>query len=298
MRHLQIYRSVRAVVLEESIRKGAERLAISPSALNRQILSLEEELGVPFFERLPSGVRLSTAGEIYYRSFIRHLAEIERASETVSDLQGVRIGHVRLAVSRSLEAGMLQNAVRRFRSDHPRVNFSLYPTDTASVPELLAADVADLGLATQPSGSEITESLSVVSLPVMAVVARAGFPAGGLNLAQLEDYDLIMPPGPDGLRAHLEAQARRLQMRWAPALESASLMRPWRGEGRVRPSAQFCMDGMVADGWLVANAAAVVPIQRFTPARVVLSKRAGRILPVAAERFALSLAGDLEALQA
>ena len=35
-----------------SIRKAAEALAITPSALNRRILALEEELGAPIFERL------------------------------------------------------------------------------------------------------------------------------------------------------------------------------------------------------------------------------------------------------
>lgn len=297
MRHLQIYRSIHAVVQEGSIRKGAERLTISPSALNRQILSLEEELGVPFFERLPVGVRLSTAGEIYYRTFIQHLAEVDRAFETISDLQGVRIGHIRVAVSRSMETGLLQKAVQRFRIEHPRVNFSILPTQADGFAGMLANDSADLGLVTQPMTSEVTETLAVAPVPVRAIVARADHSADGITLSQLGEFDLVLPVGPAGFRSHLEAQAKRNRLNLIAALESPVLLRPWRGEGRVKPSAQFCLDGTVAGGWLVANAAALVPVARFAPAQVMLCKRAGRILPAAAEKFAQALAAELEALQ-
>lgn len=47
-----------------SIRKAAARLNVASSAVNRQILALEDELGVPLFERLPRGLRLTAAGEL------------------------------------------------------------------------------------------------------------------------------------------------------------------------------------------------------------------------------------------
>ena len=47
-----------------SIRKAADRLNVSSSAINRQILALEEEFGVPLCERLPRGLRLTAAGEL------------------------------------------------------------------------------------------------------------------------------------------------------------------------------------------------------------------------------------------
>ena len=49
MRHLLIYRFIDEVAKAGSIRKAAETLAITPSALNRRILALEEELGVPLY---------------------------------------------------------------------------------------------------------------------------------------------------------------------------------------------------------------------------------------------------------
>ena len=48
-----------------SFREAARSLNVASSAVNRQILKLEEELGASLFERLPSGLRLTPAGQQY-----------------------------------------------------------------------------------------------------------------------------------------------------------------------------------------------------------------------------------------
>ena len=71
LRHLRYFV---AVAEEENIGRAAARLHISQPPLTRQIQQLEEELGVPIFERLPRGVRLSTAGEL----LVTHLRRYRR----------------------------------------------------------------------------------------------------------------------------------------------------------------------------------------------------------------------------
>ena len=64
MRHLQTLRLIEDVARVGSIRKAAEDLNITSSALNRRIQRFEEEFGSQIFERLPRGVRLNPAGEL------------------------------------------------------------------------------------------------------------------------------------------------------------------------------------------------------------------------------------------
>ncbi|BDW84461.1 helix-turn-helix domain-containing protein [Roseicyclus marinus] len=77
MRHLKIYRAIRLIQRTGSIRKAAENLAISPSALNRSVQSFEEELGLPVFDRVPGGVRLTMAGELLLNLLDRHLVAFD-----------------------------------------------------------------------------------------------------------------------------------------------------------------------------------------------------------------------------
>ena len=65
MNHLRFLSYVDEVARVGSMRQAAERLHIAPSAVNRRILDIEEELGTLLFERLPRGVRLTSAGELF-----------------------------------------------------------------------------------------------------------------------------------------------------------------------------------------------------------------------------------------
>lgn len=50
-----------------SVREAARRLNVASSAVNRQLLKLEAELGTPLFERLPAGLKLTHAGAAFAR---------------------------------------------------------------------------------------------------------------------------------------------------------------------------------------------------------------------------------------
>jgi DNA-binding transcriptional LysR family regulator len=87
MRGLQPLRFIDAIARAGSIRGAAEGLAITSTALNRRLLALEEELGVPVFERLPRGVRLSTAGELLIHHLRTQAADYEKLKGQIADLR-------------------------------------------------------------------------------------------------------------------------------------------------------------------------------------------------------------------
>ena len=64
MLHARMLKYLDEVVRSGSIRKAAERLNVAASAINRQVLTLERELGGPLFERLPRRMRLTAMGEL------------------------------------------------------------------------------------------------------------------------------------------------------------------------------------------------------------------------------------------
>jgi len=101
MKHLELLKSVEHVARLGSIRAAAEALAITSTALNRQIIGLEDEMGQPLFERLPRGVRLNTAGEMFLMYARQQISDFERLKVQLADLSGVRRGHVTIASTRA-----------------------------------------------------------------------------------------------------------------------------------------------------------------------------------------------------
>ncbi|WP_339426625.1 LysR family transcriptional regulator, partial [Pseudomonas proteolytica] len=96
-----------------SIREAARRLNIASSAVNRQLLKLETELGTPLFERLPGGLRLTNAGATFARHSIGVLQDAERVRSELEALQGLRTGHVELVAVEGLSSDLLPDVLEQ-----------------------------------------------------------------------------------------------------------------------------------------------------------------------------------------
>ncbi|MDN5680701.1 MAG: LysR family transcriptional regulator, partial [Ewingella sp.] len=108
-----------------SIRKAAARLHISASAINRQILALEDELGTPLFQRLPRKMVLTAAGEVLIHHVRQTFKELEWAQVKIEELKGLRRGEVTVAMMSGLAANLLPRLASEFRRAHPRVKLIL-----------------------------------------------------------------------------------------------------------------------------------------------------------------------------
>ena len=90
MRHLRFLRYIDEVARAGSIRKAAEQLHVTASAVNRRIMDIEEELGAPLFERRARGVRLTAAGELFLRYIREQAGDVARVQSQIEDLKGLR----------------------------------------------------------------------------------------------------------------------------------------------------------------------------------------------------------------
>jgi DNA-binding transcriptional LysR family regulator len=90
--HAAVLRYFDHVARQGSIRKAAEALSVASSAVNRQILRLEDEIGVPLFERSRAGVRPTAAGELLLRHVRETQIEFQRAQAEIASLAGTVSG--------------------------------------------------------------------------------------------------------------------------------------------------------------------------------------------------------------
>src|SRR5689334_12944771 len=148
--HLIALRYFGETVRQGSMRQAAEALHVSGSAINRQILKLEDQLQCKLFERLPEGVRLTAAGEVLYRYILGLERDLNRATAEIDDLRGLRRGHVAIACEDGVARDFLPGVLAEFHASFPRVTYSV---DVASGPDIVGAVIAggtDIGIGLYP----------------------------------------------------------------------------------------------------------------------------------------------------
>lgn len=108
----------------ESFTKAAEELALTQSAICRQIGALEELLGVRLFSRSKRGVKLTPAGAAYSRQIATRLDEVERDTLALMSGQGLG-GSLELAVVPTFATRWLIPRLGDFHARHPDITLSL-----------------------------------------------------------------------------------------------------------------------------------------------------------------------------
>lgn len=114
-------RYLMAVAHTGSIQAAAREVSISASAIDRQMLRLEEELGVPLFDREPRGMRLTAAGEVVLALAQRWRADVNRTLSDLKQLQGVNQGHLRVAIMDSHANGLMPSFLATLSVAHPGI---------------------------------------------------------------------------------------------------------------------------------------------------------------------------------
>ena len=133
---------VDAVARHGSIRKAADALNVASSALNRQILDLELDFGAALFERLPRGVRLTAAGEVFLAYARQAISELKAVESQVEQLRGLIRGQVGIAAVESVAGELLPAVITQFHAKHPNVRFNVRigaPDDVANAVAFFAA---------------------------------------------------------------------------------------------------------------------------------------------------------------
>lgn len=205
------YRYFLAVAEAGSIRAAARELNIVSSAVNRQILMLEEDLGIRLFDRVGRGLRLSEAGALLLRQVRETVDRHEFVVAELDTLRGLRRGRVRIAAVESISAERLPELLAAFWGRYPGIETSLVVTGADEVARLVEENAADIGFtfATRPLvGMRVVHHEPHALGAVLAPDHRlAG--AATLTLDDLAGDPLVLPARGLSLRAALEPALAR-----------------------------------------------------------------------------------------
>lgn len=135
-----------AISEEGNLTRAATRQAIAPSAVSKRLNDLEETLGIPLFDRLPTGMALTPAGELLLHHARLTLLNVEKIAVELGEFaQGVR-GHVRMLANLSAIVEFLPEDLPGFFSSHDRLGFDLQERPSAGVVRGIDEGAADIGI--------------------------------------------------------------------------------------------------------------------------------------------------------
>ena len=299
MKHLRILRYVDEVARAGSIRKAAEQLNVTASAVNRRIMDLEDELGAVLFERRPRGVRLTAAGEVFVHYLRQQSGDVERMKSQIEDLKGLRRGTVRIACSQALALDFLPREIATFRARHPQVAFEVKVADHEQAMAALAAYEVDLTLVFRPPFLANFQPVMTLEQRIVAVMA-ADHPLSRQRTVRLRDcaaFPVALPERSIGGRQLLEEVMARSGLSFDIAAESNSfeLLRGLVTQAKLI-SFQIQI-GTMPDGNKLDLVTRKIDDRDVPRANLVLGQLRARNLPIPAAIFAERLARVLEGMR-
>ena len=299
MKHLRILRYVDEVARAGSIRKAADQLNVTASAVNRRIMDLEEELGTDLFERRPRGVRLTAAGEVFVNYLREQDGDVERMRSQIEDLKGMRRGTVRIACSQALALDFLPREIGEFRKRHPLVSFEVKVLDHEQAMTALATYEVDLVLVFRPPFLANFQPLMTLEQRIVAVMSE-NHPLADRRTVRLRDcaaYPVALAERQIGGRQLLEEVLARSRLQFQVSAESNSF-EMLRGLVLHADLISFQIRiGTMPDGNKFGLVARDIDDRDVPRANLVLGQLRSRNLPIPTAIFAERLIRVLEGLR-
>jgi DNA-binding transcriptional LysR family regulator len=208
-----------------SIREAARRLHVASSAINRQLLQLEEAIGSPLFDRMPGGLRLTAAGEIFSRHVITVLQDEHRMASELDALKGIRRGELSIAAIEGVNADLLPNVLERMMKRYPMLHISVRPAGSEVAAAAVAAGDADVAIGYSIERNEALRQCALGRFRLGAIMP-ADHPLASrtsVSFADCARYPLILAGKPLSIHTQLRPLLSHHRKPITVLMESASV---------------------------------------------------------------------------
>lgn len=268
-----------------SIRQAAKLLHLSSSALNRQLLELENQVGAPLFERLSSGLSLTPSGEVLARHVIHVIQDEQRMTLELQALQGLQNGHINLVTVEALTHAFVPAILERMATHHPRVSTSVRIAGSRKAADEVSDGSADVAISFLHQRHGGLQQIAVAPFALGAIVTPGHVLAGrdGVTFSQCAQHPLVLPTQEISIHEALEPLLRALPgpLQVVMQTNSFELMKQMVRQGR---GVAF-VNRLGIEDELKRRTLVHLPLKKAPPSLLGIYVRAGRSLPPAIGRF-------------
>ncbi|WP_416401362.1 LysR substrate-binding domain-containing protein [Alicycliphilus denitrificans] len=185
------------IVLAETLnfRRAAEKLHMAQPPLSTSIKKLEEELGVLLFERLPTGLKITPAGEMVLRHAQHTVFSTEQIKRAAREGEAGNQGTLHLGFVGSATYSLMPRIIRAFRGRYPRVETVIEESTTLELLKRVESHAVDVALVRFPVLEHSNAQLTLLRPERMMVAVSADSRFVGrssLSIAELADEPFII----------------------------------------------------------------------------------------------------------
>ena len=195
---LRDLRYFEVIATHQHMGRASAQLHRTQPALTSAVRRLEEDCGMPLFERAGRGIKLSPAGEVLLKWARRMRFDVDDAKGELRALQGGMTGQVRLGIVPTAAQFLLPSAARRLLAEAPAVTLRTVVGLVDTLQPLLRAGQIDLlvGTAVAAERGTVSRVLAEDAIVVAASANHALCKAARPTLKDLTRYRwALQPPG-------------------------------------------------------------------------------------------------------
>lgn len=138
------------VAREENITKAAQLLHLTQPTLSRQLMQLEEELGVQLFRRGKHSISLTEDGMLLRRRAQELVSLSEKTRMELQHREEMPAGEIAIGCGETKSMAVLSEKMLSFRQRYPSVQFSIYSAIADDIKERIEKGLLDMGLLVEP----------------------------------------------------------------------------------------------------------------------------------------------------
>lgn len=172
---------------------AASELYISQPGLSGAISSLENELGIPLFEKKGRNVRLNKYGKEFYNYVTEALKILDNGVAIAQEHAGGLSGTVDIGCIPTISGNYVSYVTRLFKTQYPKIRFNLYQGQTNSLLTGLSEEKYDLCFCSYNEHLPGMSSVPILTQPVVAAVHKNHPLASreSITISELSDYPVI-----------------------------------------------------------------------------------------------------------